>query len=591
MRKNKWFIAIIIGATAVLLVVALWLSGALDLWEHKFYDFKFLIRGEQEASNNIAIIAVDEPSLQRFGRWPWPRPVLARVISNLKQSGAAVVGVDMIFPERSQQKAQDKVLAHALEDAGNVVGASYFELLSEKVVNVVNGEVKIKEVKRKKLNVPVKDLEHSFFALGFTNAYPDNDGILRRAILNESGHHAFGKLVAGEFLGTGPEKMDFPDEILCNFRGGDRTYVRYSFSLAYDNALPEDWVKGKIILIGSTATGAYDHYPTPYEKLFPGVEFHATVIDNIINRNYIKVAPRAVTLLLIIIFGFGTAPLFLRIRPAIGILFFLGFLTLYFVIVQYGLFERSDLNLDFLKPGLAVTISYFGIMGYRFATEETEKRWIRKTFSSYLNPDIIKEITASPGRLVLGGEKRFMTVLFSDIRGFTSIAERLAAEDTVSMLNEYFSAMTEVVFKYHGTLDKFIGDGLMAFWGAPVPQHNHAERAVMCALEMGKRLEHLQQEWKKQNKPIVNVGIGIHTGEMIVGNMGSSKKMDYTAIGDNVNLASRLEGLTRRYNTRIIVSETTFQLVKNKVEAHSFGEVKLRGRKVPVVVYEILGRK
>jgi len=589
--KKKIYTGIIISIISIVLVLILWITNAIEPWEHKFYDYKFIVRGAKKTKSNIVIIGIDEESLARFGRWPWQRSILAKAIRNLKNSGAKVIGIDIIFPEQSQDKTQDTALAKAIKYAESVVGATYFEYTPQKVAEMVNGHVEFKEVLEKKLIFSIKELD-VFKRTGFTNAEPDTDGALRYAKIydfyNDKKYFSFNSQIASLFLNKNPEELNLPQIIYANFRGESKTYPRYSFSLIYDSNFPEEWIKDKIVLLGSTATGAFDHYPTPFDKMYPGIEFHATVVDNILNRDYIRIVPNFIVLLLLVIFSLFLGQIFLRVKTTTSIIVFLVSLFGYFLISQYLI--SFNIHLDFLKPGLGIIFSYLGIMGYRFRTEEREKRWIKKTFSYYLSPQVISELISNPEKLKLGGERKNLTVLFSDIRGFTSLSERLNPEETVGILNEYLSSMTEIVFKYNGTLDKFIGDAIMAFWGAPIPQEDHAEKAVFCAIEMIEKLAQLQEQWKQQNKPIIDIGIGINTGEMVVGNMGSSQRMDYTVIGDNVNLASRLETLNKQYGTKIIISETTYQIVKDKVETKPLGQVNVKGRQKPVTIYEVLRR-
>jgi len=594
--KKQDIICLIISGVSVLIVLVLWWSGILHLWELKVYDFKFVNRGIIEPSRDIVIVGIDEDSLDiekgGFGRWPWPkgRSILAKAIDNLNKAGAKVIGIDIIFPEKSQ-KIEDMTLATVLKKAGNVVGALYFEYISVKTAKNIDGKYVISEETQEKLVLPIKPFLMSFKALGFTNAFPDDDGVLRVAKLvkeyEDKKYYSFNSVIPALALGKNVEEIiPKSDKILVNYHGGNKTYTRYSFKDIYYNVFPENWVKNKIILIGSTATGAYDHYPMPYEKMFPGVELHANVIDNLINKNYIIPCSDILMVLIIISLCVILGRIFHKVKPWISTLIFLFSILVYFIFVQF-LFVSKNLHIDFLKPTLGIIFCFSGIMAFRFTVESKEKRWIKKTFSYYLSPQVINELTSNPDKLRLGGEKKFLTILFSDIRGFTTLAEKLAPEEVSSILNEYLSAMTDIIFKYNGTLDKFIGDAIMVLWGAPVSQEDHAKRAVLCAIDMHKKLKELHKEWASQNKPLFEIGIGINSGEVIVGNMGSKDRMEYTAIGDNVNLASRIEGLNRDYNTKIIISESTYELVKNDIKAAPLGEVKVKGKEKPVKIYEV----
>ena len=245
-----------------------------------------------------------------------------------------------------------------------------------------------------------------------------------------------------------------------------------------------------------------------------------------------------------------------------------------------------------MYPGFALFFGYTSQTAYRFLMEERRARDIRKMFSSYVSKRIVDELIRDPSKAKLGGDRKEITVLFSDIRGFTSFSEKHQPEEVVSLLNEYLGAMTEIVFAHEGTLDKFVGDAIMALWGAPVGQPDHAERAARCALAMIAKLKELQAKWTAEGKYVIDIGIGINTGDMVVGNMGAEgKKMDYTVIGDNVNLGARLEGLTRKYNNHIIISEYTYEKIKDVVQATELDSVTVKGKEKPVVVYDLVGLK
>ncbi|MEW6042331.1 MAG: CHASE2 domain-containing protein, partial [Elusimicrobiota bacterium] len=325
--KKPTLIALIISVVSIVIIILLHFVGALTSWENKFYDYKFLIRGSKEPSRDIVIIGLDADSLARFGRWPWPRGILAKAIINLKKAGVKVVGTDIIFPDRSQDTSQDYQLARALKLTNNVVGAIYFEMAPEKVIEVVDGKMIVNEVLQEKLIFPIPQFQKSFFTLGFTNAYPDNDGGLRKAWLwynfEDSNYYSLNLRMASVFLGKDPSSFRMPEKLYANFRGGTKTYTHYSFLLIYDATFPQDWVKGKAVLIGSTATGAYDHYPTPYDKVYPGVEFHATVIDNIISNDYVRPEPAFLSIILAILFGIAAGQFFLRIKLLRAIITFI----------------------------------------------------------------------------------------------------------------------------------------------------------------------------------------------------------------------------------------------------------------------------
>ncbi|MBU2614712.1 MAG: adenylate/guanylate cyclase domain-containing protein [Elusimicrobia bacterium] len=591
MKKNHTILGLIVSLVAILIVFLLWWTGTSDVWENKFFDYKFKVRGANDVSKNIVIIGIDDDSSAMFGRWPWPRSIISQGVKYLKSAGAKVIGADILFIESSQDKSQDTALNQALAYSKCVVGATVFDQIPENIVETIDGKIVYRETTKEVLTLPNKTFRKSFIATGFTNAYPNlSDGVLRLAALKRNfedhTYYSFDMHLGAKYLGKTPEELKIPEAFLVNYHGPANTYTRYSFSLIYDNKFPKEWIKDKIVLIGSLSTGAFDHFTTPFETIFPGVEFHANVIDNVINNNYIREVHAFIVIAVTLLLTVFISQLVIRIKAVTGVFLYIFSLIAYFIFT-YLLFSKFNLHLDFLKPALGMTASYIGIMGYRFRTEEKEKRWIKKTFSSYMSPQVIKELAENPDKLKLGGEKKFMTVFFSDIRGFTTISEKYPPEEVVSILNEYLSAMTEIVFKYEGTLDKFVGDEIMAFWNSPLQQEDHAMMAINCSFDMLDKLNQLQEKWKQEGKPIIDIGIGINSGEMIVGNMGSFQRMDYTVIGDNVNLGARIESLTRQYNTKMIISEFTYEIVKDKIDATHLGEVKVKGKTKPVNIYDV----
>jgi len=261
-----------------------------------------------------------------------------------------------------------------------------------------------------------------------------------------------------------------------------------------------------------------------------------------------------------------------------------------YLAVAIVLFDKG-LVLNLIYPCLAFIFSLVAILLYRYFSESREKSYLRQSFQYYLSPEVVEEIVAHPDKLKLGGAKKEMTVLFSDIRGFTTLSEQVAPEKLVALLNEYFTAMTEVILQSGGVLDKFIGDAIMAFWGAPQEEPEHARRACQAALAMIERLETLKKNWARRGLPQINIGVGVNSGQMIVGNMGSEKRFDYTVIGDNVNLASRLEGLNKQYGTSIIISQFTYEIVRDYFAAEFLDEVKVKGKDVAVKIYKLIGKK
>ncbi len=458
---------------------------------------------------------------------------------------------------------------------------------------------------------------------GFFNAPPDADGVVRRATMvlpygrsqNLEEWDLFGSLdvmTARAFLGlkpeetilrygqTGIQEIEFgpnlrvrPDErgqILINYQGPTGSFAHYSMADVVTGKFAAGTFRDKIVLVGATATGIGDLRATPYGGTdYPGVEIHANIIDNILNQKFLKRGARqALTdVLLICAFGIPLGIWMALVSPR-WMWFGLGLVAL-LLAVNFWAFLH-DWWLNFTVPGLTLASNVLLVSLYRALVEEKEKRRVRGAFGQYLSPEVIRRLLINP-RLV-EPKKTEVTVMFSDIRGFTTISEKLDAQDLALFLNQYLTDMTRLVFENQGTLDKYIGDAVMAFWGAPFEEAGHAERACHTALEMMKRVGEMQAQWKAEGKPQLEIGIGLNTGVASVGNMGSVLRYGYTALGDAVNLSSRLEGLNKEYGTHILVNETTYAAAKNA--GFVFREldlIRVKGKLQPVRIYELAARE
>lgn len=348
------------------------------------------------------------------------------------------------------------------------------------------------------------------------------------------------------------------------------------------------FLKDKIILVGATAVGIYDLRVTPFDKNYPGPETHITVLDNLVRQNFVRVDPAesktmiwALAVLgVILAFAFGhSGPLlgFVVAFASVGVLIGLD---------QYLL--KKGLVTTMALPGLMVISIYTMIILYKYFTEERKKKELRKTFSKYVSPAIVDEILKSPDNIELGGKKQRMSVFFSDVRGFTTISEKLDPTVLSDVLNKYLTPMTQIVFEHKGTLDKYMGDAVMAFFGAPISYQEHAKYACRCALHSIRKLKEIQEEFKAQGLPMIDIGIGINTSDMSVGNMGSDIVRSYTVMGDGVNLASRLEGINKEYGTRIIISEFTYGDIKNDFTVREVDWVRVKGKNEPVRIFELI---
>ena len=597
-----------------------------EILESKTLDLQFALRGPVQPGPETVIAAIDEKSIKNLGRFPWPRSTWGRVVERLTEEGAKVIVFDVFFTE-PETVASDDLFQRAIMRSGRVVLPVVFDfteggykesgftdqkidfLIPSAYMAMKNTDAPFGAPKAKMALPTLLRFSTYAKALAHINMNPDIDGTLRWEMLaveyQDDYYAPIGLQAARLYRDVPLEKMalDFAGSVqlgettiptdefgrmLINYRGPNRTFPMYSISDLLDRNLPAGTFKDKIVLIGATAIGIYDLRVTPYSPNMAGIEKHASVVDNILKGDFLRRAPD-LDIPLIFIFTLLLGILIPRLGARSGAAVFIVLFAVFSGFVYY-LFIAKGIWFSWIYPASALFFGYTSQTAYRFFTEERRARDIRKMFSSYVSKRIVDELIRDPNKAKLGGDRKEITVLFSDIRGFTNFSEKHEPEDVVSLLNEYLGAMTNIVFEHDGTLDKFVGDAIMALWGAPVGQPDHAERACRCSLVMIKKLKELQAKWTAEGKYAIDIGIGINTGDMVVGNMGAEgKKMDYTVIGDNVNLGARLEGLTRKYNNHIIISEFTYEKVKNIVKVNELGSVTVKGKEKPVVIYDLVG--
>jgi len=459
---------------------------------------------------------------------------------------------------------------------------------------------------------------------GFFNIVGDPDGVVRRSLLalpygrdpNRANWDLYASLEVQtlrlylnlpnektvlNFGGAGIASIEFgpdlvvhPDDVgrmMINYQGPPRTYPYVSFADVVQHRFSAGAFRDKIVLVGASATGIGDLRATPFGGVdFPGVEIHANVIDDILNRHFLRRGPHEALTDVIVIFLFGI-PLGIWLALVRPRWLIFGFLLLIpFAWFVYSAFVH-DQWLNFIIPAAFTLVPNVSLVAlYRVLVEEQEKRQLRGMFQQYVSPEVIRRLQTDPDKVL--PRKTELSVLFSDIRGFTSISEALDAQELANLLNGYLTEMTGVIFKNRGLLDKYIGDAVMAFWGAPFEEPHHAEKACRAALDMLAKLREMQAEWKAAGRPVLEIGIGINSGIASAGNMGSKRRFAYTAIGDAVNLASRLEGLNKEFGTRIVLSEFTVGLFGDaKFVTRELDLIRVKGKLKPVRIYELLGNE
>tara|TARA_B100000315_G_C14576917_1_gene588366 strand:+ start:55 stop:1428 length:1374 start_codon:yes stop_codon:yes gene_type:complete len=383
--------------------------------------------------------------------------------------------------------------------------------------------------------------------------------------------------------------------MLFNYLGPQGVFPYYSIAdilNGRNDLAKKNYFKDKVVLVGATAKGLKDIRKTPFDPVMPGVEIHATIIDNILQQRFIyqpdwtSLADGVCLVFLGIFFTF----VYRRVRPIYSPVIWLAVVVLLFA-ANHLIFTQKHFWISNVFPQMEHLLIFGSLMIYRYVVEEKHKRYIKNVFGRYVAPSVIDRLLENPDKLKLGGEEKELTAFFTDIAGFLNTTEKLSPMEFVSLLNEYLSEMTHILFKYYGTLDKYDGDAIKAFFGAPIYFPDHAKRACWVAIEMQERLNELRIHWKQKGKPEFFTRIGINTGPMVVGNFGSKRRMNYGMNGDAVNLAARLEGANKAYGTFSMISQTTYEQAKEFIEARELDCIKVVGREDPVTVYELLGKK
>jgi adenylate cyclase len=559
---------------------------------------------------------------------------LQRLSRSLSQTGLLSPSVAAIVKQEEERADVDRQLARAIAQGAPTVLGFYFnnvggramaaqpeqflgaKALEASTFNMVRfldrGSPRLPLLGAQGAEVNLPKMTEAAAGGGYFNMVPDPDGGVRwvpLAIAYGPDIYAPLVLVALQHcrdrpplgitlsqLGVGGirlGKLDIPVDRFgrfnINYPGPPGAFPSYSAADVLAGRLPLAALKDKIILVGATAEGIYDLRVTPFSGVAPGIEIQAAVLENLITKNFLKLPWSAPLPTLLIIAGLaailGAALTRLAAAGGIIVTFFLG---IGYMAVNYALFLQGW-RLDLFYPLLAVGGVYTGVTLLRFLAEERARLRLRKAFQSYVAPAVVEEIIRHPERLRLGGDRREITVMFCDVRGFTSLAEGLEPEALVDVLHSFLNPMSDIIVRHGGTIDKYIGDAIMALFNAPLPLEDHAPRACRTALAMASALKRLDQEWEAQGKPSLRVGIGLNTGVAAVGNMGSDRLFDYTAIGDNVNLASRLEGLNKRYGTEILVSAHTARALGGGFILQEVDLVQVMGKKQPLAIYELLG--
>jgi adenylate cyclase len=548
-------------------------------------DLLFKLRRTQPAPSGVVVVGIDDASYAELGLDPkayWPRSRHADLVRTLVREGARAVAFDVLF-DKPGDPAEDAQFELALFDAGNVVLGSTVELTEDPRFRQVQ------------LVEPHAPFAESAAAVAEVAVVPDPDGVMRRAWLVPDDRPSLA--LAAYALATHDESARATESgpRLIDYYGPPRTIPTVSLYQALDPAqyLPPEFFRDKLVFVGANQVAARsfaeskDSFPTPFSGgavgYTYGVEVHATLAANLLEGRHIEMLPEAAETLLLFALALAATLVFVWLEPRIGLVAFLA-AELACLAAAYLAFTRTGTWIPLVIPAaIQLPTAYVSGLAWYYLTTAREREKIRRAFSFYLSPEMIRRIADNPDSLRLGGEEVQGTAVFTDIAGFTSIAEKMTAHDTASMLNDYFSAITGKIFETGGTLIKYIGDAVFAIWGAPLPLDDHATRACLTALDMGRQSSGDGAAGRLVTR------VGVHTGSMLVGNLGSSQRFDYTAIGDTVNLAARLESLNKAWGTRILISGETLAATDGALVVRALGRVRVVGRAEPVALYELLG--
>ncbi|PKN73826.1 MAG: adenylate/guanylate cyclase domain-containing protein [Candidatus Cloacimonetes bacterium HGW-Cloacimonetes-3] len=605
---------------AILIIVKLlFLIPFFNSLEYKTQDSLFLFRGIQPLSDQIVLITIDDASFSALNEsWPFPREYHAKLIENLNKAGVRQIVFDVEFTENSMEDS-DIYLAETASMYNNVIFAG--KVLPAKEDGYPS-----------QMLTPITEITDRELSWGVVNMNPDTDGFIRKYTCFEpfdsAPVYSIGVASLANYrvyqpsweshLRLGHSTLSVADKTiplisqnkaLINYHGPAGTFKQISYASVLDDStmsmpgyqgmemdefyeiLASGELKDKIVLIGATVDELHDKFPTPFGgEWTPGVEIHANFIDMVLTGKYLSyIHPYfylLIELLLLVVLWFA----FRKLKPQLSAMAVLLMIAIQYA-VAYLVFSKSGLILPIVQTALALLAVYVASILNHYLETMKEKRFIRSAFQQYMAPELVNQLLLDPKKLKYGGSLQELTVLFSDIRSFTTYSESHTPEETVNILHEYLTEMVSIIIKNQGILDKFVGDEVMALFGTPIPLPNHALNACKVALEMRARLTEMQEQWLSEGRQPFEIGIGVNTGFAVVGNLGSEQIFDFTAIGDTINLGARLEAINKEYNTekKIIISEFTLEHVKDLVEVNYLDSVTVKGKTKPVKIYELKG--
>ncbi len=653
-RRFGWSRLIGGSLLALLLAIRFIDPPAVQLTRLKIFDLYQAAKPRIATQQPVVIVDIDEASLEKLGQWPWPRNLVAELVKNLSAKGAVAIAFDVLFPEPDRTSPQviakdipnlsqsardeieaarnhDEILSDAIAASRVVVAQSAYAQRTSSIrtsniaqapIATIGADPKPFLLRYPALVPNIEMLEKAAKGRGMVTILPDPDGIVRKVPTVLVAKEKIVPSLTMELLRVATGQSTFlvksneagvqnvvvagaqiPTDSFGQFwvHFTDRDQRRYvSAKDVIDGTVPTERIANKLVLIGTSALGLFDLKATPLDPAMPGVEVHAQVLENILTQSGLLRPAYASGAELSLALAVGL--LFIILAPMVGAtaIFLMG-ATIASVMVgtSWYLYTESRLLVDVAFPLVSSFAVFLAMLSFNYFRGEVERRQVRDAFSQYLSPALVEQLAQDPDRLVLGGETRNMTFLFSDVRGFTTISE-LYREDPQSLtrlMNRFLTPLSNTIVERNGTIDKYMGDSIMAFWNAPIDHEKHALSACEAALDMLQHIDNINAARKQEADEAgqeflpLDMGVGVNTGECVVGNMGSDLRFDYTVLGDSVNLASRLEGQSRVYGVPMIIGSQTAEQVRSEFATIEIDAIRVKGKTEPEIIYTVLGRR
>lgn len=546
----------------------------------------YLYQRPRMVTSDIVIVGIDDQSLSELGRWPWNRSIHGRVLEHIDKGGPKAIGMDVLLLEEAKEDATFIESLSKLSQKPVLACYASLDDYAEK------GRIEARE-----LNKPIASLL-PYVDLAHINTLPDDDGMVRRTVLGigDRGEEipSFARLIFKKaFLREQSLAPDSWSRAFIRYAGRASSFEILPYYMVENAEIESEYFRDKIVLIGVTAIGlADDYYFTPIDRSYPmyGIEVHANIIAQMMEGLSWERLPELFEIALIFLLSLLSILTFRRLRLSYGIFSLLCFIALYILLADLLSMQERGYILSLIYPLASLVLVFVVYNLARYIQESLEKKRVTAVFTKYMEPRLVnKLLEGGQAALSLGGEKKLISILFVDIRGFTTMSEHLEPSEVVNILNEYLNLCAEAIFKYEGVLDKYIGDAAMALFGSLLDDEDHAFKAVQTALYMQKGASELSKRLEEKYGRSVSFGVGVNTGYAIVGNIGASHRLDYTAIGDAVNTAARLESNAKA--GQILISKSTFERVETRIEVRSMGPLKVKGKEAEIEVFEVMGLK